>query len=69
MNGSIGIPGSSAITIMTPPDMPSALGELRQQRLVRGAGDAGLGDEQASGRRHDQRRHLGDQAVADSEQR
>ncbi len=44
-------------------------GELRNQGLVGGARDAGLGDEQTGGGRHDQRRHLRDQSVADSEQR
>ena len=44
-------------------------GELLEQRLVGGAGDAGLGDQQAGGGRDDQRRDLRDQAVADGEQR
>ena len=44
-------------------------GKLLEQRLVGGAGDAGLGDQQAGGDRNDQRRHLRDQAVADAEQR
>ena len=43
--------------------------QLPQHRLVGGAADAGLGDEQARGGRDDQRRDLRDQAVADREQR
>ncbi len=42
-------------------------GELGEQRLVGGAGDAGLGDEQAGGGGDDQRRHLRHQTVADGE--
>ena len=42
-------------------------GELLHQRLVGGAGDAGLRHQEARGGRDDQRRHLGDQAVADGE--
>ena len=44
-------------------------GKLAEQRLVGGAADAGLGHQQARGGRHDQRRNLRDQAVADGEQR
>ena len=44
-------------------------GELAEQRLVGGAGDAGLGDEEAGGGRNDQRRNLRDQPVADGQQR
>ncbi|MHC2704234.1 hypothetical protein ACVMHZ_007397 [Bradyrhizobium liaoningense] len=44
-------------------------GELLHQRLVGGAGDAGLGDEQAGRRRDDQRRHLGDETVTDGQER
>ncbi|MGY2933502.1 hypothetical protein ACVWZ6_003104 [Bradyrhizobium sp. GM6.1] len=44
-------------------------GELLHQRLVGGAGHAGLGDEQAGRGRNDQRRHLGDEAVTDGQQR
>lgn len=44
-------------------------GKLLHQRLVGGAGDAGLGDEQARRGRDDQRRHLGDEAVTDGQQR
>ena len=43
--------------------------ELVHQRLVGGAGDAGLGDEEAGGGRDDERRDLGDEAVADGQQR
>ena len=45
------MPGSSARISITAADMPSALriaGELPHQRLVGGAADAGLGDEQAA---------------------
>ena len=42
-------------------------GQLLHQRLVGGTGDAGLGDQQARRGRDDQRRHLGDQAVADGQ--
>ena len=42
-------------------------GELLDQRLVGGTGDAGLGDQQARRGRDDQRRHLRDQAVADGQ--
>ena len=44
-------------------------GELLHQRLVGGAADAGLGDQQARRGGDDQRRHLRDQAVADGQQR
>ena len=44
-------------------------GELLRQRLVGGAGDAGFRHQEARGGRDDQRRHLGDQTVADGEQR
>ena len=44
-------------------------GELAEQRLVGGAGDAGLGHQEARGGRDDQRRNLRDQAVADGQQR
>ena len=43
-------------------------GQLRHQRLVGGAGDARLGDEQAGGGRDDQRRDLRDEAVAHGQQ-
>ena len=43
--------------------------ELLHQRLVGGARDAGLGDQEAGGGRHDQRRDLRHQSVADGEQR
>src|SRR5262249_1020714 len=43
-------------------------GELGDQSLVCGARHAGLGDEQARRSRHDQRRYLCDQPVADGEQ-
>ena len=42
-------------------------GELPHQRLVGGAADAGLGDQQARRGGDDQRRHLGDEAVADGQ--
>ena len=44
-------------------------GELAEQRLVGGAGHAGLGDEKAGRGRNDQRRNLRDQPVADGQQR
>src|SRR4029077_8357938 len=44
-------------------------GELLEHRLVGGAGDAGLGNQQARGGRDDQRRHLREQAGADGQQR
>ena len=44
-------------------------GELLHQRLVGGAADAGLGDQQAGRGGDDQRRDLRDQAVADGQQR
>ena len=43
--------------------------ELAEQRLVGRAADAGLGHQHAGGGRDDQRRDLGDQAVADGQQR
>ena len=44
-------------------------GQLLHQRLVGGAADARLRDQQARRGGHDQRRHLRDQAVADRQQR
>jgi hypothetical protein len=44
-------------------------GELLDQRLVGRAGNAGLRHQEARGGRDDQRRDLGDEAVADGEQR
>ena len=44
-------------------------GKLLHQRLVGGAADAGLRDQQARRGGDDQRRHLRDQAVADGQQR
>ena len=41
--------------------------ELAEDRLVGGAARAALRDEQAGGERHDQRRNLRDEAVADRE--
>ena len=66
------MPGSSAMMIITAARHAERLGiagELPQQRLVGGAADAGLGDQQAGRGRDDQRRDLRDQAVADGEQR
>ena len=44
------------------------VGELPAHGLVGGAAHARLGDEQARRRRHDERRHLADEAVAAGEQ-
>src|SRR5262249_39123673 len=44
-------------------------GELAEQRLVGGAGDACFGDEQSGGGRDDQRGDLRHQAVTDGEDR
>ena len=67
-NGTSGMPGSRASATISTEASASAFGiarQLAEHRLVRGLRHPGLGDQHAGGDRHDQRRDLADQAVAD----
>lgn len=65
------MPGSMAMTTMTPDDMPSAwgvAGELTEEGFVSGAVNACLGHEEARGGGHDEGGDLGDEAVTHGQQ-
>ena len=68
-NGRPGMKAKSAISTATVPSAVGIAAELADQRPVGGADEAALGEQHGAGDRDDDRGDLGDEAVADGEDR